>query len=228
MMGIATRKNKNSEASDSAQVLSLSLFLMLLAFFIVLSTFSDFEESKVVAVQNSVEEAFASASDIMGVDGKASDVAGDDFSVNTGQAFDDIENLFKSQIGLISITRMAQSNTMIISLPEKEIFESHLEQNNTNKNLATEVAQIINQAREKEVYFHVQINAHFNRKSQTPMQKVKGVGAFARALISQKITPDALSIGLNNGKEGYVDLIFKTYKSANDPLLNISDEKVLP
>lgn len=214
---MGTRAQNNS-GSDSAQVLSLSLFLMLLAFFIVLSTFSDFEENKVSAVQSSVEGAFSS--DIMGETGTPAEAEGDDFAENSGQAFDDIEAVLKAQIGLISITRDADSGIMVVSVPEKSVFEDHLSPYDGNKTLAGEITSIITRTQGKDIGFQVKVNGHLDSQTLAPQEKIKGLGIFARSMIQKGIDPDAISIGLVQAKPGYVDLIFDAYRGAQQKELD--------
>lgn len=218
---------QSGDGDDSSQVLALSLFLMLLAFFIVLSTFSDFEEAKVSAVQTSVDEAFSSASDIMGETATPSDKAGDDFASQTGQAFDDIEAVLKAQIGLISITRDTQSGLMTISVPEKSVFEDHLSPYGGGKTLASEITTIVKRTQGTSVGFRVRVNAHLDSETLAPATKIKGLGIFARSMMQNGMDPHAMSIGLIGGKPGYVDLVFETYRGGDQPHLT-PDHVVAP
>ncbi len=227
-MAVRAQKSGSVGAGDSAQVLALSLFLMLLAFFIVLSTFSDFEENRVAAIQNSMEDTFSSGSDLMGNTGAPSDTVGDDFDRNSGQAFDDIEALLKAQIGLISITRDAKSGIMAISMPEKAVFEDHLNPYASDKTLAGEIARIINQVKGKSVEFRAQVNAHFDQTTLAPQTKIKGLGVFARSMMQNGVPPKAVSIGLVSSKPGYVDLVFEAYRGGDQPHLSIDDQAVTP
>ena len=210
---MTSRRRKTYQGSDSAQVLALSLFLMLLAFFIVLSTLSTFDERKVLAVRDSVEDSFAS--DIFGVDGKPADEEGDDFDRDVGKAFDDLEAVLKAQIALISIKKEAEAGVMTVSLPEDAVFKDHLPPK--NQILAAQIVKIITRSAGKSVGFRVEANTHFDREDKSSNDKVNGLGAFMRSMMQRGIDPHALSMGLKKGKQGYVDLIFYTYRRGDKP-----------
>ena len=89
--------DNGADKGFASQVLALSLFVMLLAFFIVLNSISTYEESKARSVLDSLEYAFASKITERG-DVRPSVTESVEQSIYDGDTIDRINALFQAQI----------------------------------------------------------------------------------------------------------------------------------
>jgi len=96
-------------------LLSLSLFIMLLAFFIVLNTISSYEEEKVKPVLDSIGATFASKVTEFGND-LPSVTASVEKSLHEGSTLDKLESLFVAQIPAHKAQLNQSSGTMHVEL----------------------------------------------------------------------------------------------------------------
>jgi len=111
------RRRIQSDPAPSAtgQMMNLSLFIMLLAFFIVLNAISTFEENKAAKVRRSVEDSFSVK---ITRDNEAPSVTqGKAKSINEGNSFDRVEALFKSQFSGVKPSKDLSRGVMMIDLP---------------------------------------------------------------------------------------------------------------
>lgn len=99
------------------QFLSLSLFLMLLAFFIVLNTMSEFEESKAQPVLNSIARTFQIDSTLVKAtpasDRPEVEITGE----REGDTLESLEGLFNAHIANFEVSRNRLGTKMQIRLP---------------------------------------------------------------------------------------------------------------
>lgn len=109
------RVSVGSESSNADQLLSLSLFLMLLAFFIVLNAISNFEETKVKPILQSLEESFALQQPPE--DTNPSVQESKDLSVDEGDITDRLEALFRAQIPQYESATNKSKGVMHVRLP---------------------------------------------------------------------------------------------------------------
>ena len=114
------RKEDSQENStgNTAQLMNLSLFIMLLAFFIVLNSISVYEEKKQTAAIKSVEAAFSK--NALDLDESPSLTKAVEKSVHEGHVFDRLDALFSSQISTYEIKENKASGIMTVEVPLKD------------------------------------------------------------------------------------------------------------
>ena len=110
---------------DTTQLMALSLFILILAFFIVLNSVSDFREEKVLPVLASLEAAFASQ--LVGEGGLPSVIQQDDelvVDLFSGSVLDDLEVAFRNSFDLMSISRPKNGQLMSLTLSKASFLQS--------------------------------------------------------------------------------------------------------
>ena len=88
--------DRSKPSGDSAQILSLSLFIMLLAFFIVLNAISSFDEQRVNPAIQSIEQTFQTKIEPRGGRQAATETVHD--TLMRGSAFDRVKALFRAEL----------------------------------------------------------------------------------------------------------------------------------
>lgn len=110
------RRNIAPGSENPTMLMNLSLFIMLLAFFIVLNAISSFVEHKQQPVVQSLQMTFSTQAIRPDV---APSVAPDDTtqSIREGETIERIDALFKSQITSFDVVKDEGSGTMEVTLP---------------------------------------------------------------------------------------------------------------
>lgn len=211
-------KKDTSGGGKLWQLMSLSLFLMLLAFFIILVSMTETDVKKFSEVQDSIKEQFAP--DVMQSLASLSDSETTEFQSKSGHAFDEIEALMKAQIGLISVTRSADGRLMTISMPKRKIYQVPLTFNRGTRNLASQISNIVTRAGNNGVRLSADLVARINAETyndEALKEDSLGLGRFARALIASNTPKNAVVIGTLPGKETMVTFFFHSIpKSQKD------------
>lgn len=122
----ARRKRYNGETEQKSlggQLLSLSLFIMLLAFFIVLNSKASFEEMKFQPIMQSVALAFSSkiAQDQQD---KPSITRSDQMGSEEGDALERLGKLFNAEIATAEVVTNRQRGTMAVRVPRKDFEDA--------------------------------------------------------------------------------------------------------
>ena len=111
------RRKINSPAgnADAAQMMNLALFIMLLAFFIVLNAISSFEEVKTQPIVKNLQETFST--DVRFEEESPSIVEDPVESIHDGDTIERIESLFQAQISGFKATKSEARGMMFIDVP---------------------------------------------------------------------------------------------------------------
>jgi len=219
------------------QFLSLSLFLMLLSFFIVLNSMSDFEEKTAVpAVLNSLNIAFT---------GKDQNILDGHINIGPsavptpyeegrgeGDTLETIEGLFNAHIAGFEAKRNRLGTVMHVSLPigsfERAVKTSSLEApqgGDANPlNFSQTMITLLRSSEESRPY---RIDMVYNLENDPVVLLRAAPDTFKAALVrvsalagylEQKGLPKKMmSVGLSKGKTGYIDLYFYRYKPLQVP-----------
>lgn len=97
------------------QYLALSLFLMLLSFFIIMNASSGFEDAKASPVLNSLSLAFSNKTMEQGLAPENTDSEG--FVIGVGDSLQQMESLFNAEIAGFEATRNRFGTTMHVRVP---------------------------------------------------------------------------------------------------------------
>lgn len=229
MLKFRRRRNEEvSQSSNTGMLMNLSLFIMLLAFFIVLNSLSAYEEKKIGDVVESVEIAFAK-------DARQKDIAPSVTdspvqSVNEGSTFERIDALFQAQISSYKKTVDATRGVMTISLPLDKFSRAIMAagQRDLTKMPATRdprgnfmiptLVSILKSDEKGAVYrmnilMHTPDNPpHYQNQNPSEMGMVMGrVSGFAEKLERGGFSQKLLNVGIKKGKPDMVELNFEPH-----------------
>jgi len=222
------RIENTASGANTGQMMTLSLFIMLLAFFIVLNTLSSYEEIKTEQVKRSVELAFSKdAKDKEQMPSTKPDPAQ---SLKEGHTFDRIDALFESQISAFEATKSKTRGLMMVRMPYAEFEEAILkvgqkdllqyptrEAVRGNFFLPTLVSIMRRNIDGAPTRMEIMVNTKSNPaelQNQAPKQLqdiISKVGSFSRRLEKQGMPQKLVNIGVAKGDPKYVDLIFRKH-----------------
>jgi hypothetical protein len=214
--------------STSSRVMALSLFIMLLAFFIVLNALSTYEEAKVKPIFESLEAAFASRVDAEG-DLRPSVTKSKEHSINEGNTVDRLHALFRSRIPAKDIVKSQHRGTMqvimgidefeliVMSLSEGRKFGEKQESGAGGLFLPTLVALL--RSDQLKTPYHMDIVLNLNNKpaymqNSEPKKlglSMKRMSSFSKRIEEAGLPSKLITIGMQEGKEDTIELLFKPH-----------------
>lgn len=218
----------SSASADSRQMMTLALFIMLLAFFIVLNTLSSYEEIKTEQARRSVQLAFSNDPELQ--ERKTSVKPDPAKSMMEGHTFDRIDALFESQIASFESTQSKSQGVMMVRVPYDKFSQAVMAVGQKdltrypsrravqgNFFLPTLVsimrANIDGAPTRLEMLIHTDENpAQLQNQSPVELGKeITKVGEFSRKLAEQGMPKKLINIGISDGNPDYVDLVFRKY-----------------
>ncbi len=219
----------SSSSSNTGMMMNLSLFIMLLAFFIVLNSLSQYEEAKTAKVQRSVELAFAQDARQEDFSPSVSEDAAK--SVNNGDTFERLEALFESEIASFEMSKSTAQGIMQVKVPYDKFKQAitALNQQDLTRNptrfetrgnfflptLSSLMRTNIDGAPTRlEIYLNADDNPARiqNVKPRELNEIIIDAGVFSKALEAQGVPQKLLNIGVSKGDPDFVDLVFKKYE----------------
>lgn len=225
------RRRRNeaiSSGTDTGQMMNLALFIMLLAFFIVLNSLSSYEEIKTEKVKRSVELAFSKDKKIK--EDMPSTTPDPAQSLKEGHTFDRLDALFKSQIASFETTKSKSRGVMMVRVPYAD-FEKSMnalgQKNLLNYPSRRDVrgnfflptltsllrADIDGAPTRMEIMLHTNSNpAELQNQKPRNLNKVILVaGQFSQKLEKQGMPQKLVNIGVSKGNPEFIDLVFRKY-----------------
>ena len=210
------RRQDSTVGSDPNIVALLSLQLLLLAFFILMTAISDFEQTKVQMVVGSVNEAF---------DGQV--VASEDFSPTdaalgpipgSARLAARIRNLFSSTLPVARVERKNVPGELRIELPTDSLFRKDQPQLQAGPAvLFSRLARALGPERPEDVDFQLEIvigvpRDELSRIASEPSDlALRRAGVLARDLDRRGVPANRLSVGLLPGLEGRTRLVLRAF-----------------
>lgn len=214
------------------QFLSLSLFLMLLSFFIVLNSVSDFENTKAVpTVLNSLSLAFKN--EHSQGDTTATARQENEFQdKRDGNALEDVEGLFNAHIAGFEARKNRLGTVMHVRLPMRS-FENALKRTDfgdadvpsqDQEPFLNTLVTVLRSAQKKKPYrIDMVMNVGddpailMDTQPKEYRTAVKRVSNLSKALENMKLPRKMISTGLKRGERGFIDLYFYRYKPMQMP-----------
>lgn len=213
------------------QFLSLSLFLMLLSFFIVMNSVSAYEEKREAKVLKSIVLAFSN-NEIEELSKAPEDTPNPIGSYNLGTTLDEVEGLFHSTISGFEMSRNRLGTVMHVRLPIAK-FENAI---NMPANFSMTMGDglkgsfiktLVTILRAEERGQPYRIDMILNVEDD-PIDLLKvntiefdkelyRVSSLSEQLQSNGVPTNMLSSGLVKGKPGYLDLYIHKYKPFKFP-----------
>ncbi len=198
------------------QFLSLGLFIMLLAFFIVLNSLSTFEQSKTTSVLKSLAETFV-VDPPLGKDQVSEEVAAPGQDYKQGDALDRVQGLFQSVIpdAKANKNRFGTQLTMQMSVVE---FETALGSNAPDNNrFANALSGLLYLNKtypyEVDIYLNIEEDPAMLQRNEPvkATQYRKQISSYAATMEAGNIDPRLMTMGVKKGETKTITLIFRRY-----------------
>lgn len=196
------------------QFLSLSLFIMLLSFFIVLSAMSDFSMSRSATVMNSLAIAFSSKEIPDTLEPNLTPALEQSF--RQGNALDHVEALFRSHISGVNIARNRLGTEMHMRISVTD-FDNYIS-DPTSKFMNVLVSLLDSQSGQNGPYrMDIILNgpqppAQMWTENRDQLdQKTTTASLYATRLEQLGLPRKLLTVGLGTGDINMIDLFVKPY-----------------
>lgn len=206
------------------QFLALSLFIMLLAFFIVLSSMSQYDIAKAKPVLNSLILAFSTQDSQEQLEPNT--VEDIQQSMREGDALDRIDALFQSELSSFNASKNRLGTQMKVRLKlddfEKILlspFEGIPDENRTP--FAQTLVSMMEPGGGQPYAIRMTLlvpgdpGELINENKDLAGNAVKTVSGFARILEAAGLPAMLMGAGLAEGPDGYIDLLFERYQPQN-------------
>ena len=236
------RIGQTQQTSVSSQLLGLSLFIMLLAFFIVMNAISTFEETKVHPIMASLESVFAAK--ISQHDNYMPSVAeSPEQSLNEGDTLERIKALFNAQIPGAEIVRSQRNGTMYVKMPWAAFKQAVLEVGQDNAFEKRSAGQPVNdffkptlialvRSDQLGMPYSMDITLNVSKnpsdmqvdEPQKLKQYITEIGQITAMLENDGLPAKLLSAGMQKGEEGTVELFFRIHEPFNPLGMGLEEE----
>ena len=226
------RRIESSSSGKSTQLLSLALFIMLLAFFIVLNALSTFDENKVEPILGNLEKTFSTTnSDIAQrrPSVRPSDSSEEFSGEGKASTINRLKDLFRGRLSQIEITENTEKGIMMVEVPYQDFSTATLIVGQTADILDVEevpflptLVSLLKTAQDGNIYrmdILLQTDEDPLDLKQNAPDRFRtardNVGRLSRRLEDAGLSPYHLSIGLREGQENTLNLIFTPYEALN-------------
>ncbi len=216
----ATRYNKPM----GNQFLGLSLFIMLLAFFIVLNTFSTFEEERSRPILQSLAVTFSSEDTPQELDPSVEEDPA--LSSNEGSVLDRIKSLFKAQISGVEIKSNRLGTVMYMRISQSEFEKAIVSPLKDpalamQETFATFLVSLMDT--ETDIPYHMDIVLNIGDEPGEVGQEdpdalksaMRTSAMYAKTINDAGLAAYQISAGLSTGDAGMIDLHFRPYVPFN-------------
>lgn len=217
------------------QYLALSLFVMLLSFFIILNSMSKFEDSKSKSVLSSLDVAFSGG--MLDREEQAPSLKqAEKQDTNEGNTLDRIEGLFENNISNFKVVKNRFGTEMRIIMPLEEFEEqlSSTQQVLQNDDLAagqnTFLTTLVSLVQSEDTGVPYRMDMILNTgeqparmKNETPEELNRYAAmatSFSRLLEENGMPIRFMSTGLDSGDKDYIELLFRRYEPVTIGLLD--------
>lgn len=222
------RKSIRTESADGigGHLLGLSLFVMMLAFFIVLNAISNFDEAKVEPMRQSLEDTFATKISTQN-NMRTVNIQAEEQALAQGETLDRIKALFTSNITGTQTITSTERGTLYMRLPRGE-FERIVaslgagQKTDVARPLLETLISIL-RTDQRGAAYRVDITYNLdhnpgrvaNREPQKMQEYITAAAAAAQTLEKSGMPARLLSVGLKKGNSDYVDLMFSPHLPFN-------------
>lgn len=196
-----------TKGTNTSQMLLLSLFLLLLAFFIVLSTMIEYDMDKISRMKKGLQDAFIISKD----EGTAGDLdKGSDVGKAVVEAFGRVEELVRVSMGVVSLQKFNNGSVMVITVEANDLL-------NADHTSLDSLATLLSYSEHEDVRYELEALYGLGEQVSTASEEKRGLaierlGEFARNMTKFALPTHSMSIGLMRGKEDMVDLIIYAHR----------------
>lgn len=199
---------------------------MLLAFFMVLNAISTFDETKSRPVVQSIEKTFGTEVRSGGIAPTEEETEDPQSQVvGVGHAFEKLDELFHAEIPSFTSKIIEENNMMFVRMKESE-FRTAMGMDaagppNEFMKKFLEITSPKNQEQRYEINVLAGIGdnpAYAVTKGYTGIETaVRLAGSYGEKLIAAGLPPHLISVGLQRGRAGFVDIYFTRYMGPPAP-----------
>ena len=214
---------EESPKNDSAP-LFVSLYVVLLAFFIMLNTMASVDHEKMEDAVSSIKHTFNYRTDLEPVVADVTPGVGTEISLT--QFFAGVRRVAESYIPLDQLEITSNNNTMFIRFPQSSIYmPEDASLRDSNNLLFSDLADIIKvwqPGLRVDIEYLVGYTPNlYAPSSEDTRLAIERAGAFARAMASREVYAKQLAPGLQQTHPDDVTLIFRV-RSLDASQLNLS------
>lgn len=218
------------DQSFSSQLMALSLFIMLLAFFIVMNAVSTYDTKKINPTLNSLEHAFASKVDKNKQGGEPSVSPSEQFSIHEGDVYDRMNALFNTQFPANEMNIDKQRGTMqtqviydslksaAIALGQRNALTQKDDEGLLQNFFIPTLVALINnrdmgQHYKMDMIYNIDQDPAALKKDNPKLLKtyISDIDLVSTKLIEAGLPPEMVTIGLQKGSPDKVDLLFRKF-----------------
>ncbi len=206
------------------QFLGLSLFIMLLAFFIILNAISDFDEDMSNKAMQSVTVAFSNRD--IPQDPTANLEEDLQESFREGDTLDQLQDLFKSQITGVEIKKDRMGTVMHLRMPvsdfERQILKSSASSPvNSSYDLRATLVTLLSSEDHIRYRMEIFLNsdkspAKLQNENPKKMMSLMNRASFYTEILEEAgLSKKFITPGIKAGSEKMIDLFFRRYEPFN-------------
>lgn len=212
------------------QFLGLSLFIMLLSFFIILNAISSFEVTKSQPVLNSLTVAFSNKRATEDVAPGASKIKTPNKQL--GSTLDQVQGLFESQIATAKAKQNRLGTNMVVRMPfddfQKAMRSSLTVRDDSPSLMRSEQVDLLPMLvslleTQRDVTYKMDMLLMVDDEPTTIISEApdqfsalnRSVSAIARTLEEAGLPRKQVSAGLKQGSDGIIELVFSRYLPFN-------------
>ncbi|MFM2044984.1 MAG: hypothetical protein RLY86_3560 [Pseudomonadota bacterium] len=204
-------------AGGDALIQYLSVFILLLGFFILLNALSRFEETKVGQVIDSVEGAFSQGT---ALSGSQTDRDREAVIADTVGVVCSLGDFIIAEIPLAKVDGEGDGRTLVLSLPLSEILAPGGESLVVRQDRVALLNRIARVMQPRSGGVQVTLEALVGIAPGTePALPSRGAAAIAQELERYEAPAAALSIGLEEGRPGTLRLLFRVVTGEGQVLI---------
>lgn len=196
------------KAEDAAAVFMTSTYLILLAFFVVLTSLSRFEPAKSEEVLESVTRAFGTGpTTYSGTDGEGGAAEG---LAAAAERFREIARLVQTSIALAKVEQVDPGRHMQITVPAEALFDSDRVRDGSAL-LLERIAQALSSPSG-----NFEHRVEFVSRDNAAHAGIRRAGALARALSSAGAPSRSVLIGVEAGDASRVRFVFRSIERRHE------------
>jgi len=189
----------------------LGLFLLVLAFFIMLVSISTFEPVKSTAVMDSLSSTFTT---VLPPTSDPTDFNAKDGDIIAGEAFQEqLTTIFSTAVQIEKIEVVQPGRLMRLHMPSSALFKADeaAVRDDMLPLLDRIVATLSNRPpglrQDMEVIIGTALTGNFYLPLQQTLEMAR-VGELARTIVGRGAPPDSVSVGIKSGDQGNVSIWF--------------------
>lgn len=226
-MILRRRRNISQEQRRGigSQLLGLSLFIMLLAFFMVLNSISQYEQKKSENIFKNLEDTFSAKITQAGND-KPSIIRSDEKQLGEGDILEQIEAYFTAQIPGFKAVKDKQRGVMVVHVPKGDFEEAVRGLGAGKKQGDNDFAKgflpvlvALMRSEQRGLPYRMDITYQMdenparlqNSAPQRMEAAIRAVAEIARVIEKAGLKPQLMTIGLQEGNPDMVELVFKQH-----------------